>query len=71
MTALTSQSLLADVETAISKILSGAIQEYYIGGRRITYFNLQELIDIRNQLKAAVAIETTGNNALEAQATFK
>lgn len=71
MTALTNQSLLADVEAAISKILSGAIQEYYIGGRRITYLNLKELIDFRNELKAAVAMETTGNGAMEAQVTFE
>lgn len=71
MTALTNQSLLTDVETAITKILSGAIQEYYIGNRRITYLNLKELIDFRDKLKAAVAMETTGNGAMEAQVVFE
>lgn len=70
MTALTSQSLLTDVETAIQKILAGAIQEYYIGGKRITYMNIKELMDIRDSLKAAVGLEDATNGNLEAQVVF-
>lgn len=68
MTALTSQSMLTDVETAISKILAGGVAEYYIGGKRVTYFDLDKLCRLRDDLRARVALETDGT--LEAQVTF-
>ena len=69
MTALTSQSLLTAVESAITKILAGGVAEYYIGGRRATYLDLDKLYRIRDDLLSRIALETAGT--LEAQATFE
>lgn len=70
MAEVTNRTLLSEVESAISKLLSGAIQEYYIGGRRITYLNVKDLMEIRDRLRFAVALEESGGS-MEAQVTFE
>lgn len=70
MAEVTNRTLLSEVESAISKLLSGAIQEYYIGGRRITYLNVKDLMEIRDRLRVAVALEESGGS-MEAQVTFE
>jgi hypothetical protein len=51
-------TLLAEYETAISKVLTG--QAYSIAGRSVTRANLAELERGRDKYKREVARETTG-----------
>lgn len=59
----TSAELLAQVETAITGILSGAIQSYRLpSGTEITKVNLNQLREFRDTLKAEVAQENAAAN---------
>ena len=55
----TPQELLAEVDTAIKKIMIGG-QSYKIGSRELTRANLKELYAMRNDLIAQAA---AGNDA--------
>ncbi len=70
MAEVTNRTLLSEVESAISKLLSGAIQEYYIGGPRITSLNVKDLMEILDRLRVAVALEESGWS-MAAQVTFE
>lgn len=53
------EDLLTEVNTAISKILVGG-QSYKIGSRQLTRADLKELYAIRNDLQAQAAAGTPG-----------
>jgi len=53
-------SQLAAVQTAIDKLLSGAVQAYQIGPRSFTYLDIGKLFDERRRLEIQAARETTG-----------
>lgn len=55
----TAQELLAEVNTAINKILIGG-QSYKIGSRQLNRADLKELYAIRNDLQAQIASGTPG-----------
>lgn len=60
MTAPTKQEMLDNVETAINNILAGgAVQSYSINGRNLQRFSLQELMNLRDQLKKEIAAART------------
>ena len=45
------------VEQAISKILSGQVSQYEIKGRQATYLDLNQLRDLRSELRLRVKRE--------------
>ncbi len=59
--ALNPATLLAEVEAAISALLSGEHQSYSIGGRAVTRLDLSELFEQRRMLQAEIARESGGS----------
>lgn len=58
----TDAALLADVRDAIQKLVSGAVQEYRIGQRNVTYLDLDDLRKMEADLvrKTATPAERSG-----------
>lgn len=57
--AVSKQTLLDKVESAIeSRLSGGAVQSYSIGGRNLQYITLEELRKLRDQLKREIASES-------------
>lgn len=55
------QSLLTAVNNAILAVLNGgAVQSYSIGGRNLQRYSLKELRDLKAELLAQLAAETSG-----------
>lgn len=60
-TTITSTTLLAQVEAAISARMSGgAVQSYSIGGRNLQYISLSELRQLRDDLRREVSAGAGG-----------
>lgn len=56
--ALDPQTLLTQIETAISALLTGGHTSYSIGGRSVTRLDLARLFDERRMLQSEVARST-------------
>ena len=56
LSAPTRQEMLDNVETAINaRITGGALHSYSIGGRNLQYITLDELRNLRDQLRREIA----------------
>jgi len=56
LSAPTKQEMLDNVEIAINaRITGGAVQSYSIGGRNLQYISLDELRNLRDQLRREIA----------------
>lgn len=61
--AVTVQTMLDNVETAINaRLTGGAVQSYTIGGRNIQYCSLKELYDIRALLRRELNSSAPGSS---------
>lgn len=67
----TASDLLASVESAISyrlgRIAAGDYLSHSFAGKSFTEYSLQELMDIRDRLKAEVSSEGTGYGGIKLQ----
>jgi hypothetical protein len=57
---MTNQEELTLLETAYTTLLGGGVQSYSINGRSVTRLDFSWMIKRIDQLRAAVARETTG-----------
>ncbi len=55
----TKQEMLEVVETAINELIANKVASYRIGERTFTYYQLQDLIAWRNQLRRELNIPIT------------
>ncbi len=59
--AVSKQTLLDNVETALNARLNGGgVQSYMIGGRNLMYVSISELTKLRDQLRREIAQTTAG-----------
>jgi hypothetical protein len=61
---MTAAQRLAELDAAISALLTGGASSYSIGGRSVTKLNLNDLVEERRQLAFEVVRESTSGFSL-------
>lgn len=60
----TDTQLLADVNDAIDALVTGRVEEYSLGSRRVRYADLRNLREFRAELERRISMATTGGVGL-------
>lgn len=65
--AVSDQTMLDNIDTAINNRLSGgAVDSYEIGGRNLKYCSLTELYELKRIIESRIASTTVGNRTIKA-----
>lgn len=67
MTAAEAQEELTLLRAARTKLLTGGVAAYAIGGRSITYLSLKDLNDREEVLESVIAAAATGGRTMLAR----